>query len=959
MTTMIQRTAVLFCVTTIATILGPAVRADENAPAFNPAQYFYNPTAWQPLTDGWKVTGKGAGVAVLEAAPISRRVTVEADVTVRQATDDQWKTVSMAVFADNDNYWHFGLVQPPNDSTTANFCELSQMRDGQWNSHHGLKLEAHEKHAGPWKIGETYHLQITLDTQGIEGSLYDTQGKLLERIRRGFSSPAVTTGRPALRCNGFDAELRNVRVSYSNPVPEKAKARAEFPPYDSDSFVPQIKGKKTGFFHVERHGGKWWTIDPVGRGFVSLGVDHVRYTGHWCEKLGYAPYHRKMQEKYPNREDWINETAQRLKDWGFNRLSAQAWTPLVHRGLCHSRFVGIGSPMAALGDEYDITPNEGRPCSSFPNVFHPAFEAYCRYQAERTCRDSVGDPWLIGYFLDNELAWWGRGGLDNGLFDATMKKSANHTAKLALRDFLARRYDNDAAKFNTAWGTDLKSFDDILSREQLNSNNAETLTTVEADKKAFLALIAERYFAVTTGAIRAIDPDHMILGCRFAGGHASDVVWSAAAKYCEVLTLNYYGNVDLDRGIALDHEANCQGDPLDVPFARFAELAQGRPLMVTEWSFIALDSGLPCVHGAGQRFRTQTERAKAARIYAETLLRIPQLIGFDYFMWCDEPELGITSAFPEDSNYGLVNGENEPYEEMVVALSSVTHRAGELRLEGPRPLPATARPKTVSVPTAEQFVDKRTTGSPSTQSTTLRFTRQDDRFTIGNGRLTLQGKVGQGRMIDEIRLGDTVLGSYNAMVHQWSGTHQWPAVNRLIGVKAKPAAGRLTVDLVGRFETSNSDGARRPYEIAQRLWLVPETEWFVVELLSCRNLSEKPMEMRGVYFQLFPTIGGSSEADKPVSEQWVPRLWGRLPGDAWLDETAGAFLGITAPKGMNGKAYFWLNEHGGHHPDARWELERTLAPGETLRPQTPIYWIVLTGRGSRTQWEAAQRAIAE
>ena len=50
-----------------------------------------------------------------------------------------------------------------------------------------------------------------------------------------------------------------------------------------------------------------------------------------------------------------------------------------------------------------------------------------------------------------------------------------------------------------------------------------------------------------------------------------------------MITLNYYGNVDLNRGVALDHQHNCQGDPLEVPFARFAELAKGRPLMVTSF----------------------------------------------------------------------------------------------------------------------------------------------------------------------------------------------------------------------------------------------------------------------------------------------------------------------------------------------------------------------------------------
>ena len=87
-------------------------------------------------------------------------------------------------------------------------------------------------------------------------------------------------------------------------------------------------------------------------------------------------------------------------------------------------------------------------------------------------------------------------------------------------------------------------------------------------------------------------------------------------------------------------------------------------MLITEWSFPALDAGLPSVHGAGQRFFTQKGRTAATKLFAQTMLSLPYLIGYDYFMWVDEPALGISEAFPEDSNYGLVNEDCEPYEEL-------------------------------------------------------------------------------------------------------------------------------------------------------------------------------------------------------------------------------------------------------------------------------------------------------
>lgn len=61
--------------------------------------------------------------------------------------------------------------------------------------------------------------------------------------------------------------------------------------------------------------------------------------------------------------------------------------------------------------------------------------------------------------------------------------------------------------------------------------------------------------------------------------------------------------------------------------------------------------------------------------------------------------------------------------------------------------------------------------------------------------------------------------------------------------------------------------------------------------------------------------------------------WGRRPGDAWIEEKSGAFLGVVAPRFAPVNARFWRNDQGGCHPDASWPVERKLGPGETLRPK--------------------------
>ena len=64
----------------------------------------------------------------------------------------------------------------------------------------------------------------------------------------------------------------------------------------------------------------------------------------------------------------------------------------------------------------------------------------------------------------------------------------------------------------------------------------------------FLQKTAERYFLVTTAAIRRADPNHMVMGCRFAGmSGAPKEVYAEAGKVCEVVSFNNYPYADIDR----------------------------------------------------------------------------------------------------------------------------------------------------------------------------------------------------------------------------------------------------------------------------------------------------------------------------------------------------------------------------------------------------------------------------
>lgn len=618
-----------------------------------------NSINWEVDEGTYTFDGRSPGFAVLGGDLNYRWVSVEATLTVTQSHGDGWKVAGVSIYADHSNYWHLALVESPTAAGARHYVELSEMLEGEWLAQGRLRQTVRE---GPdqdaWQYGKPYRLAIRMTPQGIEGTISATDGSVLHRIGYEFSDKAVMAGRAALRTSMFSGNFDDVEVSMRVPVaPSSPKP---LPAFDVAA-GPNDIGEATGFYYVKQIDGVWWVVDPRGRQFFAIGTDHCRMSGHWCEKLGYAPYGRNMEAKFGSREAWAASATDRLKTWNFNLLGAGGGEEAFYRGLAHTQFIAFGSTFSSVSDLCPKTTWTG-----FPNVFHPKWEQYCDKLAREVCSKYQDDPWLFGYFLDNELEWYGKTGQPWGLFVETMKKPADHSGKHSLVAFL-RSCHMTIEQFNRMWKTDLDSFDDLLALDALDVSAPAT----QNEALEFVRLVADRYFAATTAAIRKHDPNHMVIGCRFAGD-APAGIWDIAGKYCDIVTFNYYGRVDLETG---------EAPGLAERFADYYRQAK-RPLMITEWSFPALDSGLPCKHGAGQRFDTQTQRAQAYEIFQRMVFSLPFMVGSNYFMWVDEPALGISSTFPEDTNYGLVNERDEPYVELTSTAARVNALAYELHEAG-------------------------------------------------------------------------------------------------------------------------------------------------------------------------------------------------------------------------------------------------------------------------------------
>jgi agarase len=417
-----------------------------------------------------------------------------------------------------------------------------------------------------------------------------------------------------------------------------------------------------GYFRITERDGIFWLIDPDGGRFLSKGVNTVRFDQDHIQGRGRIPYAEACQHKYGSEDAWRAAAAGRLLRWGFNTLGS--WSDEAVAGTAPLAL----TPTVDLGMSFAW--DRG---ADFPDLFDAEFERHIRRRAQLLCGTRREDQAIIGWFIDNELRWgpdWR--GTDELLtiFLALPSGSPGRIAALAL----LRERHPDFQQFNAAWHAPAESWDAFAllprveapyrrkppyqrnAREEDAANRADPARAAfTADCDAFTALLAERYFASTCAAIKAADPHHLVLGCRFAYPPPPDVI-GAAARHADVISFNCY---DFDANTAIDVYA-----------------ATGKPCLIGEFSFRGADSGLPNTNGAGPVVASQAERAACFRNYVTTAVRKPALVGYHWFEHADQPAEGRFDG--ENSNFGTVTIEDNVYEELTQAMASVNAGTEEL-----------------------------------------------------------------------------------------------------------------------------------------------------------------------------------------------------------------------------------------------------------------------------------------
>lgn len=441
-------------------------------------------------------------------------------------------------------------------------------------------------------------------------------------------------------------------------------------PPDWDKFGGWNKGpslKATGFFRTEKVNGIWWLVDPDGKLFFSHGIDCVRmldytpvderadwfgdFPGAQPEFTEFSSKHHALHGHYAGNSplcfsfaganlrrkygtEWRTVSAgvvhQRLRSWGMNTIAN--WSDTAVSQLKKTPYVATVNIRSR-----QLEGSKGY-WGKFCDVFDVQFKEQAQKSLAREKGKSAGDPWCLGFFVDNELSW----GDDTSLAIGALCSPPDQTAKKVFIGDLKEKYKT-IETLNSAWATKHSSWDDLLqSRECPDKIRARD------DLVAFYSKTAELYFKTIRDAVRETAPNQLYLGCRFAWANNEAV--AAAVKCCDVVSYNFY------RKSVADFKLPGGAD---------------RPVIIGEFHFGALDRGM--FHTGLVKVKNQAERAATYSDFVTGVLRNPAFVGCHWFQYRDEPTTG-RALDEENYQIGFVDVTDTPYPETVEAARTIGQR---------------------------------------------------------------------------------------------------------------------------------------------------------------------------------------------------------------------------------------------------------------------------------------------
>lgn len=405
-----------------------------------------------------------------------------------------------------------------------------------------------------------------------------------------------------------------------------------------------------GFFRVGRvEEGGWWLITPEDEPVFLRAVAGVNRHG----RAGPPPtlrgaYARTVEQLYGptagTGQDWARSTAARLHTWGVDTVGPWADAELVDRGFYFTALADFCRAQA---------PMLHGPGLRLPDVFDPRWPAAVEAHAAAVAAPWAGRRELVGWFTDDAPGWGAGDPARPGIFQACLSVEPGLAAHHAAWEFALAANGGTIEAVARRWGVEIGHREHV--RQLTRAEQGIAGAAFAEDAARFAREVARRYFSVTAKALRAADPSHLVLGCRFAGPPPEAVRTAGVAPDVDVVSWR----LRADAAFAAQAGATARDSP---------QWVTGGGLRHGDFR------KLPLRDGTGP---TRLERLlRAGREGLVAACRDPRTVGIEWAHWAD----GGDEAPPFGA--GLVHVDDHEAVEHTELLTHIHLRARALHARG-------------------------------------------------------------------------------------------------------------------------------------------------------------------------------------------------------------------------------------------------------------------------------------
>jgi len=421
-----------------------------------------------------------------------------------------------------------------------------------------------------------------------------------------------------------------------------------------------LSQKPADVYTVEWTKGTAEFKSPIGKPLWSFGVD--------CVDTGTSRKDYKESNKsyasfklFTGDSEWAQDTVAKLTSWGFNSTGGWSDDETFKKYAGKNRLPYF--VVLHLG-AWNQAP--------WHDMFDKTMDHWVTVAAEKQIPQLANDPYLVGYFSDNELGWW-----DDTLFMSYLKMKHDTPGHKRLIQSLRDTYRDDFSMLQKDWLVKGSSFDTIDDMHLRGGSDGRRAVD------AWTGVLGRRYYSLMRDTIRRYDKKHLILGDRYCQYYTLPIV-RAATDYVDVVSTNFGADWN-DGSIA----------PF---FLRTLHGITGKPVIVTEFYMCATEnrSGNKNSSTAFPVVKTQPERAAAFAKYVKSVASLPYTVGAHWFQFSDEPAKGRGDG--ENFNMGLVDTDGRPYEEMISACESLNLASLRAKASDSLPSNTVVVPKVAEVP---------------------------------------------------------------------------------------------------------------------------------------------------------------------------------------------------------------------------------------------------------------------